>query len=589
MNHRLPRWTPAAIMMIAGSSQSLGASPFAAAFELSSLNGLNGFVIHGISTGDRSGFSVSTAGDINGDGISDIIIGARDAKPNNIRNSGQCYVIFGKDGIGASGTIEASQLNGTNGFVCNGIAEHDMSGLSVSLAGDVNADGYGDIIIGASGAQGGQPAPSRGSGETYIIFGGLNVGSSGVIELSALDGATGFVCNGIDPGDASGASVSSAGDFNADGIDDFAIGAPLADPNGAISGESYIVFGAEDIGSTGIFELASLDSTSGVICNGSNSIDNSGISVSHAGDVNGDGADDIIIGANYAGPDIYYLGESYVVFGSPDNDLPGTIELAELNDKDGFSCIGVDTNDQSGRSVSSAGDINCDGFDDIIIGARFADSYKYESGDCYVVFGSAEVGSDGPVRLSNLDGRTGFTCKGINEDDLCGISVSSAGDINGDTIEDLIIGAVGADPNGRGSGESYVIFGSERVGISGSLDLSKFKGLDGFVCNGAESYSTSGYAVSGCGDINNDGIDDLMIGAYGADPNGGSSGETYVVFGRCVINGDMDDNDTVDTKDLGILIAQFGTPGPAADLNNDNVVDTADLGILIGAFGSTCP
>ncbi len=115
--------------------------------------------------------------------------------------------------------------------------------------------------------------------------------------------------------------------------------------------------------------------------------------------------------------------------------------------------------------------------------------------------------------------------------DLSGRSVSGAGDINGDGIDDLIIGACGADPNGSASGESYVVFGRD-TGFDAALELSELDGSNGFVINGIRRDDRSGVSVSGAGDINGDGIDDLIIGAPGAGLSGSASGESYVVFGR---------------------------------------------------------
>jgi len=108
--------------------------------------------------------------------------------------------------------------------------------------------------------------------------------------------------------------------------------------------------------------------------------------------------------------------------------------------------------------------------------------------------------------------------------------VSSAGDINGDGFDDILIGARDADPNGNLTGESYVIFGSSE-GFGSNLDLSSLNGTDGFVINGRASGFSSGGSVSSAGDINGDGFDDILIGAYRADSNGAESGESYVVFG----------------------------------------------------------
>ena len=116
-------------------------------FNLSNLNGTNGFILNGIAAIDQSGFSVSDAGDVNGDGIDDLIIGAFGADPNG-SFSGQSYVVFGNS-TGFSPTLNLSTLNGTNGFILNGIAEGDQSGNSVSSAGDINGDGIDDLIIGA--------------------------------------------------------------------------------------------------------------------------------------------------------------------------------------------------------------------------------------------------------------------------------------------------------------------------------------------------------------------------------------------------------------------------------------------------------
>ncbi|MEM9276238.1 MAG: DUF4347 domain-containing protein, partial [Cyanobacteria bacterium P01_F01_bin.143] len=191
---------------------------FSAAIALSALDGSNGFILNGIDADDDSGRSVSSAGDVNGDGLADLIIGAYGANSN----AGESYVVFGSSN--PSSVIELSDLDGSNGFVLNGIDGYDYSGRSVSSAGDVNGDGLADLIIGAFLANGNQ------SGDSYVVFGSSNPSSA--IELSDLDGSNGFVLNGIDVVDRSGRSVSSAGDVNGDGTADLIIGAPNADPNG---------------------------------------------------------------------------------------------------------------------------------------------------------------------------------------------------------------------------------------------------------------------------------------------------------------------------------------------------------------------
>jgi hypothetical protein len=145
------------------------------------------------------------------------------------------------------------------------------------------------------------------------------------------------------------------------------------------------------------------------------------------------------------------------------------------------------------------------------------------------VFGK-DTGFGAQIELSALDGTDGFVLNGINAEDNSGASVSGAGDVNGDGFDDVIIGARGADPNGSFSGESYVVFGKD-TGFSAQIELSALDGTDGFVLEGIDGGDESGRSVSGAGDVNGDGVDDLVIGALLADPNGSASGESYVVFG----------------------------------------------------------
>jgi len=421
--------------------------------NLSGLNGSDGFVINGSSTYDYAGASVSAAGDINGDGIDDLIIGAPGSSPIEAY-SGASYVVFGSDQTWA-GSLDLSSLDGSNGFVINGVNEFDESGSSVSTAGDINGDGFDDLIIGA---------PYAGAGASYVVFGSDQPWASS-LNLSGLDGNNGFVINGVSAGDSLGGSVSSAGDINDDGFDDLIIGAIFAGAAGTYTGASYVVFGS-DQGLPNPLNLSGLDGSNGFVINGVSDGDEAGTSVSAAGDINGDGIDDLIIGAIFAGATGTYTGASYVVFGS-DQTLPNPLNLSGLNGNNGFVINGVSVDDQSGLSVNAAGDINFDGFDDLIIGAPLANSNGINSGASYVVFGS-DQGLPNPLNLSGLDGSNGFVINGVTAGDNSGTSVSTAGDINGDGIDDLITGAPLAAPNGDYSGASYVVYG-----VRGRIEVTK--------------------------------------------------------------------------------------------------------------------
>ncbi|MEH2234282.1 MAG: hypothetical protein V7K71_32440 [Nostoc sp.] len=523
---------------------SAGADPF---FNLSDLNGTNGFIINGIAAGDSSGYLVSNAGDINSDGIDDLIIEAPAVYPYDKDSAWQSYVVFGGTNLGSGGTFNLSDLNGTNGFLINGIAEGDSLGNSVSNAGDINNDGIDDLII--WGLNGGNKAV----GQSYVVFGQRNLGSDGTLNLSSLDGTNGFFINGIAGADISGESVSNAGDINNDGIDDLIIGAISTSPNGiAEAGQSYVVFGRTNLGSGGTLNVSSLDGTNGFAINGIAKYGHSGYSVSNAGDINNDGIDDLIIGSRKFTPEYYNdddsTGQSYVVFGGTNLGRGGILNLSDLNGTNGFIINGIAANDLLGSSVSNAGDINNDGIDDLIIAAKYAfRNGKDSAGQSYIVFGGTNVGSSGTLNLSDLNGTNGFLINVIAKGDSSSYSVSKAGDINGDGIDDLIIGSYHTTTNGKDSaGQSYVVFGGTNVGSSGTLNLSDLNGTNGFIINGIAANDLSGKSVSNAGDINGDGIDDLIIGATDADPNGKqSAGQSYVVFGRTNINSDDTLNPTV--------------------------------------------
>lgn len=455
---------------------------------------------------------------------------------------------------------------GSGGFLIDGADAGDLSGKSVSGAGDVNGDGLADLIVGASRAD---PNGDTDAGKSYVVFG---KSSPSTVDLGNLNG-DGFRIDGIDAGDTLGTSVSGAGDVNGDGLADLIIGASAADPNGDSSaGESYVVFGKV---STDAVDLENLGS-GGFRIEGIDPVDLSGTSVSSAGDVNGDGLADLIIGATFADPNgDTFAGESYVVFGKSSST---TVDLGNLGNG-GFRIDGIDVDDRSARSVSGAGDVNGDGFADIIVGAYWADpNGQSNAGESYVVFGGTNVGV---VDLGNL-GKGGFRIDGIDTGDISGASVSGAGDVNGDGLSDLIVGATGADPNGNSNaGESYVVFGKASTT---AVELGNL-GNGGFRIDGIDQDDFSGISVSGAGDVNGDGLSDLIVGAHNADPSGRSgAGESYVVLGKASTSsvdlGNLGSDgfriDGVDTSDnSGISVSGAG------DVNGDGLAD-----LIIGAIGA---
>ena len=484
--------------------------------------GTRDMAVQGDATNDRAGLSISGAGDFNGDGFADFIIGA---KYNDVggTDSGSAYVIYGH--AGALGSIDLSNLSPSQGLRIQGDAPGDLAGMSVSGAGDVNGDGFADVVVGGDRLVG-----QFGYGDTplaYVVFG--RSAQSGTIDLTGLSPADGFKITG--PFESSyyrfgTVSVSKAGDVNGDGFDDIIIGTQYGAPGHTYTGAAYVVFGKAG-GFTDI-NLGTLGADQGFVIRGAATGDEAGASVSAAGDINGDGFADIIIGAPGSDLGGTNAGGAYVVFGKAGGF--GTITLSDLAPPTGFVIMGDAPNDRAGSSVSSAGDVNGDGYDDLIIGAPLNDSGGADAGAAYVIFG--KPGGFGTIDLSNL-GSAGFKIQGDAAGDEAGYSVAGAGDVNHDGYADVIIGAISNDTGRMDAGRAYVIFG--KAAGFGTVDLTNLSPTQGFIIQGAAAADFAGWSVSGAGDTNRDGFADVVVGAPFNASGGQAAGAGYLVLGTGIL------------------------------------------------------
>ncbi|NVM34906.1 MAG: FG-GAP repeat protein [Candidatus Lokiarchaeota archaeon] len=304
--------------------------------------------------------------------------------------------------------------------------------------------------------------------------------------------------------------MTSAGDVNNDEYDDFLIGACQNNEGGNEAGQIYLIFGRR----AGSFSMNTDLSDADASFIGENEEDYAGYSVASAGDVNNDGYDDIFIGAYSRSGG--FAGKAYLIFG---NEVGSFSMHTNLSDADA-SFIGEGTGDVAGNSVASAGDVNNDGYDDILIGAYKNDEGGDWAGKIYLFFGNEADFFSMNTDLS--DANASFI--GEETCDFAGISVASAGDVNNDEYDDILIGACGYE---KGPGKVYFIFGNEAGSFSMDTDLSNANAS--FI--GERTYDYAGISVACAGDVNNDGYDDILIGAYGNNEGGADAGQTYLVFG----------------------------------------------------------
>jgi hypothetical protein len=447
-----------------------------------SMNNVPDVTMTGEAASNSFGYCVSTAGDVNGDGYSDVLVGAH----GNNSSRGKAYIYFG-----------SAAMNNVADVTFLGEAPGNIFGFSVSTAGDVNGDGYWDIVVGAD-------QYSSGLGRSYIYYGGSVMNNTADVTM------TGAVAS-----DRFGRSVAYAGDLNGDSYSDVAVSSFRND--GVDSGKVFVFFGGEG-----------MNNIADAVIYGETYYESLGWSVSTAGDVNGDGFDDLIAG----GVSYKSLNGRAILY---DYFMKGEIKADRI--------ITGDYSEEFGNSMSNCGDVNGDGFDDIVIAAR---GYNGYSGRTYICFGG-----------STPDLTADLVLYGESTNDLFGSSVSSAGDVNGDGYDDVIVGAYG---NNSQIGKAYIYFGGN------SMD-----NIPDVLLFGESVSSYFGITVAGCGDVNGDGFEDVIAGATGFD---NSRGKVYLFFGGSTMDNVPDKTFTGEST-----FSRFGAAiSGAGDVNGDGYAD-----IIVGS------
>lgn len=534
---------------------SLFKSPgsFPAAIVLSDLTAAEGFRIVGQSPKDELGYAVAGFTDPSGDGGA-LLIGAPQRDAGSFATAGEGYGVgVTPRGVPEGDTLFLGELGGSGGVVSEGGGNADRAGTALASGDVLRADASPDIVAGAPGADV-IATDSDGNRVTLVDAGRVYVTSATYwsdFYKNFYYPYMGYKIDGPEAGWEIGSAVSAGRDVNGDGVDDMLIGAAKADPTvgGAArtdAGAVFVVYGT-DATSYQDLALATLDATQGYRLVGAAAGDAAGHAVANIGDINGDGVGDMLIGAPGTDPGGRSdAGTAYVLFGKAGG--PGLESLGDVDGLAGFALDGAAAGDGAGHAVARAGDINGDKIPDYIVGAPYADvtaaggGTLADAGATYVVFGTrpSKAGFPARIDLSTLDGSNGFRIDGKEAGAQSGFSVAAAGDVNGDRIPDILIGAPQA---GTGTsdkpGAAYVVFG-RAGGWDASMSLADLDGANGFAIEGGTVYGEAGFSVAGIGDIDGDTVDDIAVGARYADVAGLDDGAAYVIYGRADITEQTD-------------------------------------------------
>lgn len=379
-----------------------------------------------------------------------------------------------------------------------------------------------------------------------------------VFSLADLNGKNGFCVLNADRGLQNSCPASGVGDLNGDKIADIAIGSPGSN-NGA--GQTIMIYGSNATFNASI-DLLELNEKEGFFINGFKDLSYSGSFVSGAGNIAGNGLGNVMIGSSTGN---YVPNPNYVVLGNK-NGFNNSFDLASANGNNAFVVDPFD-NQASTYSVSTAGDINFDGFDDLMFGAPSANG---DSGRVCVIYGT-NSGFPETINCNSLNGTNGFNIYGVGYNSRAGFSLAGGIDINGDGISDM---AIGAPQSNNKDGLVHVIFGNKN-GFPAQINLNNLNGTIGFTIYPVEgTQGLLGSAVSLTRDINGDGIGDILCSA----PNiNAYSGAAYAIFGKnfsanFYIN-NLNKNTGFTMYGFGNSNSYFGSSVTSANLNGDSLYD----------------
>ncbi len=444
------------------------------------------------------GIAVSSAGDVDGDGLADVLLGAEGAYGGGDL-SGVTYLFRSTDLFGGE-PLSVSEA----AWTFDGDTAYDYVGHSLDSAGDVDGDGLDDLLLTAHNED--TDDYNAGAVSVFLASELGDVGSHRMMSTAE------YVLYGEGERSYNGFAVSRAGDSDADGLADVLIGAFGNRDREPYRGKAYLVRGTDLVSSE--MYLAE----TGTMMWGEARRDYAGWSLASAGDVDGDGRDDALVGApgqDDAGED---AGKAYLVLASSLDDL-SEFELADAD----LQMLGVNEADWAGYAVAGPGDVNGDGTPDLFVGALQNDDVGEDAGIVYLL---TDLGPLSGAAVSLSSANVSFT--GEAEMDQVGRRVAAAGDVDGDGLGDMLAASTDADAADQfGNGCAYLLLGAS-VPETGVVSLAD---ADARLA-GAAHFDEAGWGLAGAGDVDGDGLDDILIGSRYHDTPVTEAGAAHLLLSR---------------------------------------------------------
>lgn len=459
-------------------------------------------IVTGTRADDGLGARVSGTVDLDGDGLSDLLLGSPGATVGGDSSAGTAWLIWGSEVAATTGEAEVS---GLASWELEGEGASHLAAAHSAWVGDVDGDGISELALAAPGAE-------SDAGRVYLLSGADFLDSSGAAAAGSLStGDADWQVDGVDAEDFLGAP-GIVGDVDGDGLDDLFLGAVGEDSGGEDAGSAWL-FLASSLGSSGSFDQDEAD----LQLVGEAAGDEAGTEVT-GGDLDGDGLSELILSAPMEDSAASCAGAVYVVLGSGLGT--GSLDLSAAD----YRILGEAECDQLGTVLDARGDVDGDGQADLLLTARYNDETASKAGKAWLFSGASLTGSTpGDLDAGDAD----WMVVGEAAGDQLGVAAILAGDLDNDGLDDVLIGADGHDGGATAGGSAWLLLSRYLPTAGSGVDT-----VSDIYAHQFQGVETSERATSGglqpAGDLDGDGLGDIVVGAPGSDLAASDAGTVYV-------------------------------------------------------------